>query len=96
MEEFEIESEEVQQKLLADLAWKTKLTRDCIVKQALFLVNGYVKARVITGVEKGDSVKVGVIGAGMMGKVFMGLLNGRKIEGKRVEVVVSTRVPERF
>ena len=41
-------------------------------------------------------IKVGLIGAGIMGKMLYQLFNGKEFYGKVVEVSISTRVPERF
>jgi pyrroline-5-carboxylate reductase len=46
--------------------------------------------------EDPEVTKVGIIGGGLMGKLLWQLLKDKKISGQRIELSMSTRVPERF
>ena len=46
--------------------------------------------------EDPEVTKVGIIGGGLMGKLLWQLLKDKTISGQRIELSMSTRVPERF
>ena len=96
---------EFTQSLAQDLSLRTKLTRDAIINQVILHIGVFIKIKdeltqrnkersSQTFEEKEKVINIGIIGGGMMGRIFIDFLSGKKFLDYKINLEVSTRVPE--
>jgi len=76
-EELEISVQDLNS-MMGDFFVRNKIVRDAIAQQALVAIGTYAQ---FFEHDKESPIKIGILGAGLMGRIFIGFLNNRSLFG---------------